>query len=306
MSNSPVLTPESSPVLPPVKTGRGPGRPPSDAKNRSIIRNGIVPESDYVVEFYWALPEIFKRLYSLYKSIKVPEVIVHFKSSEIIFEAQSPVLKNTIKTTIDATKCHKYHCKKPISFFMSPHASEHVINRIDPKIHDSICFMITEESPTNMIIALNNPKLESTSFHEINIQTSEVPTFDQSWDLDPYEMNFMLSKNDFKKYIGDIKPISDKVMIVKSLNDPLKFRYMEQGGVLDVKDVFHNEKKIKLNVTKRKASISATVPLNNILPIANTRIHDEIYFYVSNTLKLMLVANMDLAITTQIAINVSD
>jgi len=312
----------SGPVHPPkrkvkiISTGeqvarRPPGRPPSVHKLKNIKREGVVadPESkENSIELYFAFPMIFKKLYVLYKNINVTDIIMVFEPDRIELHGYSCSSKAVAMTIINASLAHRYYCEQSLVIKMSREASEKIMNRIDPKFYESIEFTIKQftHSLSNMTVILRNNNLKSYSVHDVNITTDNIGDYlKERWDI-VYPLSFKLSKQDFKKYISDVKSISNTVTIIKPQGHPMYFSYTKEGSMLSVKDMFLDENKIDLVCTHDGIILAATIDVSEIMPISNSQIAEEIKIYVHNLHKMMLVVQMDEAVETKILLPIQD
>ena len=294
------------------KTRKPVGRPRNDTSKCKIARQGIVYEpsdQDNAIELYFAIPAVFKKLYSLYKNIGVQQIYIKFDAKEVSFIAQAFSDETIAKTSIDCTKAHRYYCQTPVELIVSREASEKVINRIDPKFFDSITFVVKKFTAeiNEMIIILNNPNLDSVSTHKLNLtMVKDYPIVDD-WSTIKYPLNFRLKRQEFKKYTSDIESIADTLTIQKMGKYNMKFNYSKEGGILCVSDVFTNSAKIQMDSKLTdKEIVAATVKISEIKAISNSQIADEVIIYVDNTRKIMLKFYMDEAITTKVLINIEN
>lgn len=291
-----------------VISKRKPGRPSSKTKSDQEKRNGIVVNSQYLVEMYFAVPIVLKKLYVLYKNIKAKEIIMQFKKECVIFIARSFSELTDVRTYIDCTQIHSYYCGQEICIKMSQMHSEDIINRIDTDTFNAISFMIKKANEINtMHIDLHNRTLEAVSHCHLNIEVINCVTSDEAWDTSRYKLNFTLNKSTFKKYMSDVKSISTLICIEKAYNSPLTFKYVKETGVLRCNEEFKNSKTIKENCTIKKNEIIATsADISEIVHLSNSQIAEEITTYVDSNLPLLFVIEMDKAITTKVLIAVED
>ena len=299
------------PITSEVVVRRPPGRPPSAHKLKNIKREGVVnePESnENSIELYFAFPIIFKKLYVLYKNINVTDIIMVFEKNRIELHGYSCSSKAVAMTTINASLAHRYYCENSLVIKMSREASEKIMTRIDPKFYESIEFIVKRFTVNlnNMVVILRNNNLKSCSLHEVNVTTDNIGDYlKERWDV-VYPLSFKLSKQDFKKYMSDVKSISNTVTIIKPRDHPLYFTYTKEGSMLSVKDMFFDETKIGLVCTHDGIILAATIDVSEIIPISNSQIADEIKLYVHNLHKMMLVVQMDEAVETKILVPIQD
>lgn len=281
------------------KKKRGPGRPPIDNKGVREERLGLCPSPKYPdssMELYYASPEIFKKLYTLYKSTNAHNIFITFDIEHVTFMARNFTKKCTIRTTLDCHRAHRYFNKQPITIRISRKHSESVINCIDPKYYSAIQFRINNyhNEPDNIIIDLFNSRLNCCSTNSITVQTINEHEIVELWDQALYRLSFTLDKRDFKKIISDIENITPKFIIEKVEGaSPLKLKY-NKDVIINTTKTFNDPKKIALQSTMYSNEIiAATIAVDNIKPISNSQVAEFFQLYVDCQHKLMIYFRID-------------
>ena len=286
---------------------RGPGRPRDDTKKPKIQRLGIVnrpSDKKYGIEFYYASPSVFKKIFGLYNSESVREVVISFNKSNVVFYASSFSEEMLLQTTVDCAKAHRYYCKSPETIKVSRALMAKVINRIEPKFYDSITFAIcnyTSIEVSQLLIILNNPKLNTVSTHTINV--SPINNFQPPINIDTtlYPLSFRFSKVDFKKYISDITYIGNELTIIKTKGTSLKFTYGDPV-CLRGEDTFDNTI-IDLKCATKHKLIAASFNARKLKILANAQLAEYVRFYVDIRKELICQFITDDAISHMITIN---
>jgi hypothetical protein len=291
---------------------RGPGRPPIDTNKVNVERIGVVKSpisANNSVEFNYAIPSVFKKLFSIFKSTNVSDIYLSFNLENASMFAKSFSEQIYFKVEIDCKKVHRYYCDRPVDLKLNRETTEKISNRINPKFFNEIIMIVKKytDEVDHMIFQLKNPMLDSVSTHKMNLTSNIEIEDNNNWDTSEYPLNFTLTNQDFKKYISDIEQISSTVMIEKVGTNPLVFRYTKEGGVLSGTEVFNNNKKIKLNCSNGENDIiAATVKISNIKPLSNAQISDNITLFIDNHKDMILSIKMDDAITLKILIKIEN
>lgn len=289
---------------------RGPGRPRVGAKGSKVDRLGVknTPlNDDHSIEFYYAIPIQFKRIFALYKSEGVKDVTMSFTKTKITFLAKSYSDEAVMKTFIDCTKCHRYYCDEPEEITVSREIAEKVINRIESKFYDCISFVVKHYTGeiNQMIILLRNPMLDAISSHDINVSHLVDTSDDESWDETDYPLSFKFTKGNFKKYITDIETIGNELTIEKTGKFPLKFKYNAPVR-LAAGESFPDDKIDLKCVIRDTEIIAASVKVKEIKLFCGAQLADEVTIYVDRKKKMMFIFTMDEAIETRILVNIND
>lgn len=294
------------------KKKRGPGRPPIDNKGIREDRLGLCPEPknpNSSMELYYASPEIFKKLFTLYKSTNVHNIFITFDIEQVIFVATNFTKKCTIKTTLNCHRAHRYFNKQPITIRIGRKHAESVINCIDPKYYSAIQFRIDNyhTETDHIVIELFNTRLNSCSINSINVQTITENEIVELWDTSLYRLSFTLDKRDFKKIISDIENITPKFSIEKVEGaSPLRLRY-NKDVIITTDKLFHDPKKIAMQSTMYPNEIiAATIAIDNIKPISNSQVAEHFQLHVDSQHKLMVCFRIDEMMDCKILLDVED
>lgn len=294
---------------------RGPGRPPLTSLKPDVDRLGVCTTPSNVnnmIEFYSAVPSVFKKIYAQYKATNVREISMHFEADRVIMSAISYSEAISLQTVINCSKAHRYYCRSPVKIRLSYEQSEKIINRIDAKFFDGIWFIVKQSTVVNnMSIILKNSGLGATSNHTINLTSAQVPDPIQSWNESEYPLSFKLNRQTFKKYISDIEGISAVVTIQRLNNLPLKFMYASEGGIVTGSETFSDDAKIGLQMKSASSEagdylVATSVKISNIKPLSNAQIAEEVRVYVDNNKPMLICVDMEDSIRTVISIKIED
>jgi hypothetical protein len=294
------------------KKKRGPGRPPIDNKNIREERRGICSEPNNLencIEFYYTSPEVFKKLFTLYKQINARDVFIIFDIDEIVLIAQSFNKESIIKSVFECEKAHRYFNTQKLILRIGRINADRIISRIDPKFHSSVQLSVKKHQgvPDHLVLDLYNMSLKLKSNSKISAQMVNTIEFEEIWDDKIYRLSFELNKKNFKKIIGDIETVSSKFIIEKiSGNEPLKFKYNSDESLYSQEE-FLNPKEIALQSNMyANEIIAATISVSNVKPISNSQIAENVRIYVDSQLKLLLSFNIDLIADCKMLISIED
>jgi hypothetical protein len=226
---------------------RGPGRPPSDIKKIKEIRSGITLEPKNprnIVEFYYVLPMVIKKLFILYKNTHVTDIYLQFDLDKMTFIANTNTMQ--MMTVIDCKKIHRYYCKRPICLKMSCIFADSIINRIDDKYYDSITINVEDASVISSIsVILYEPKMDMVNTNKLNLDMVDLLTINHlQWDENTYPLNITIEYPHFKKYISDIYNIAKEFTIEKVGNYPVNLKYAQREGAVTSVNAFKDHSKL--------------------------------------------------------------
>lgn len=281
------------------KIKRGPGRPCIDNKNRNIVPLGVCnnPENlENIIEFKFNNPNVFKRIFTLFKAHNVSEIKLIFDYEQIIMLGESYSKECNFRLVIDCKFVYRYYCLRPIYLLINRSLMGLIIDKIDANFYSDIQFTIPNynENIRSMSISLFNSNLNSVANHMLNLASIPAIEIDDSWNKDSYKLSFQFNKKNFKKIINDIESVSSKFIIEKVAGIyPLVFKYTKDCNVIEVVESYDP---IKIDLESKMIEfeiIAATLKVVNIKSIANAQIGPYVKLYIDNEKKLLIAFDLE-------------
>lgn len=254
-----------------------PGRPRKKPLKKPMKRSGISDTPlnvDNCVEMIYDMPSVFKRIFTLFKSMAVKEICMIFNEKNIEILTTDHLKKSHIKVVIKCDKINHYYCKEPIKSYLNPKNMEKIIQVLD-KNYMSIAFVlntITNRSILNIIFK-NDIKIDE--YREIDLIQSSNNSFDISFDDSNYPIKFVLPGKYFKKFINDISSFSDTLTINKIGSKSLTFSYTSKDKTVKSKHIVQSPESIKLVSAIADDDIfSSSVQIDYIKPLSSSLLSD--------------------------------
>jgi hypothetical protein len=281
------------------KIKRGPGRPCIDNKNRNIIPLGIcnTPENtDNLIEFKFNNPNVFKRIFTLFKAHNVSEIQLIFDRENITMLGESYSKECNFRLVVDCKAVYRYYCLRPICLLINRALMGLIIDKIDANFYSDIQFTVSNynEIIRSMTISLFNSNLNSVANHMLNLSSMPIINITDSWNKEYYRLSFQFNKKNFKKIINDIESVSNKFIIEKVAGSyPLVFKYTKDCNVIEVVESY-DPNKIDLESKMLEFEIiAATLKVVNIKSIANAQIGPFVKLYIDNEKKLLIAFDLE-------------
>lgn len=288
-----------------VDKKKKPGRPRKKPLKKPMKRNGITDtplNTDNYMEMIYDMPSVFKRIFTLFKSMAVKEICMVFKEKSIDVVTTDHLKKSHIKLIINCEKINHYYCKEQIKSYLNPKNMEKIIQVLD-KNYMSIAFVlktITNRSILNIIFK-NDIKIDE--YREIDLIQSSNSSFDISFDDINYPIKFILPGKYFKKFINDISSFSDTLTINKIGPTPLTFSYTSKDKTVKSKHIVQSPNAIKLVSTIADDDIfSSSVQIDYIKPLSSSLLSDHVAISADTHKNMIFKIDVDNK-TIQILIN---
>jgi hypothetical protein len=258
-------------------TKKKPGRPRKKPVKKPLKRNGISDKplnKDNCMEMIYDMPSVFKRIFTLFKSMAVKEICMEFKEKSINILTTDHLKKSHIKVVIKCDMINHYYCGEPIKSYLNPNNMEKIIQVLD-RNYMSIAFVlktITNRSVLNIIFK-NDIKIDE--YREIDlIQTSNTLS-DVSFDSENYPIKFVLPGKYFKKFINDIGSFSDTLTINKIGSTPLVFQYTSKDKTVKSKHIVQSPESISLvSLVSDDDIFSSSIQIDYIKPLSSSLLSD--------------------------------
>lgn len=262
---------------PPVIKKKKPGRPRKKPIKKPLKRNGISENplnKENCVEMIYDMPSVFKRIFTLFKSMAVKEICMEFKEKTIDILTTDHLKKSHIKVVIKCDKINHYYCKEPIKSYLNPKNMEKIIQVLD-KNYMSIAFVLktlTNRSILNIIFK-NDIKIDE--YREIDLIQASNTAYNVSFDSTNYPIKFVLPGKYFKKFINDISSFSDTLTINKIGSSALTFSYTSKDKTVKSKHIVQSPESIKLvSLVSDDDIFSSSVQIDYIKPLSSSLLSD--------------------------------
>lgn len=214
-------------------SGRKPGRPPNCERNANIIpHRGIsatpsrIEEGikEIVFELIYDKPNLFKKIFTITKSMQVSDLYFSAETEELKIYAKSPEDKSEIYIKINGCRMNNYYIDSKYSFQLKYSKLAKVISSIHKNCTQIQFFLTRYTSSSQLGIKLIDDIIHRED--EYNIDTISLEPCD--WDrveaeLDKsseYALKFDMQYGNFKQVINESKNMSDKLRIEKCPGDP--------------------------------------------------------------------------------------
>jgi hypothetical protein len=276
----------------------GPGRPRKNPKKEPIPKKGISKtpiDPEHVVEFMYDNPLMIRKIVAFFKSIAAQQIQIIFRAQDIIMYAKDHHEKSHIRIRIDATKLNHYYCKTNLDIGIAQKDLEMVLNVVD-KDYNSIVIVSKKATIQEKITVILENSIEIDENQDIELigQYNHMDN-EQIFINETYTIYWQWSGKYFKKFINDIKTISDDFAIIQERCDkPLMFSHCSVNRKIHKAYIVKNSGKIKL---KSKLlgddSFRIDMRVEYIKPISSAHIADDILILVDENKPLMTKAMID-------------
>ncbi len=268
---------------------RSVGRPRLIQRIDPLPKLGILnspSNEDNLIELSYDNVSIFKKIFSLLKTMNVKEINIQFNNNYTKIFGIDHLEKNLINIKIDSNKLNHYYCEHPINITLDPKNLDKITQKIDK--HYSLFSIILKKKSyrNNIIIILNNKILSIDESHIINLIETNVDydSFnDKSVDYNLYPLKFELTGKYFKKLINDVSTFSEIFTIEKVNNNPLQFIYKNINNTIKGFNICKDSSKIKLQSSLSENDIfSVSVRIDYIKALSNSLLSEKIKIYADS------------------------
>lgn len=265
---------------------RSVGRPRLIQRVDPLPRLGILnsPSNDEnLVELSYDNVSIFKKIFSLLKTMNVKEINMQFTSNYTKIFGIDHLEKNLINIKIDSNKLNHYFCENNINITLDPKNLDKITQKIDK--HYSLFSIILKKKTyrNNLIIILNNKILSIDESHIINLIENNVDPnsfYDRSLDYNTYPLKFELTGKYFKKLINDVSTFSEIFTVEKIDKHPLQFIYKNINNTIKGYNICNSPDKIKLQTSLLENEIfSVSVRIDYIKSLSNALLSEKIKIF---------------------------
>lgn len=270
-------------------TKRSVGRPRLIQRSDPLPKLGILntpSNDDNLVELSYDNVSVFKKIFSLLKTMNVKEINIQFNTNYARIFGIDHLEKNLINIKIDANKLNHYFCDSPINITLDPKNLDKITQKID-KHYSLFSIILKKKSYRNsIIIILNNKILSIDESHIINLIETNMDynvMNEKTIDYNLYPLQFELTGKYFKKLINDVSSFSEIFTIEKINNSPLQFIYKNINNTIKGYNICKDSDKINLQTNLSETDIfSVSLRIDYIKSLSNALLSDKIKIYAHN------------------------
>ena len=296
----------------PVKkrSGRRPGRPRKNVKKKEMEKLGIVKEPlnkdcvdtrlRHVMELRYDNPDLFKRIFTVFKSMGTQRVNMEFQEKRINIIGRDFQGKSDIFVEIFCDRVHRYYCKKPYTIGLSVEKFLTILQTLK-KDYDEVLITSPSETQRSKIHAVfHHATVDELTVHKPDVSKVLVidsETIRAELDAeDTYPLSFTLEAKYFKEKVSAWGKLGDVISIEQAQGGKLKIvqKYRDNDG--DDSTLYRNSKNINLVSRIEELGIplfSVSVKLPNIRPIANSQVSDKIKISAGEVDRLIFTIVLD-------------
>jgi hypothetical protein len=279
-------------VEPAVKTpGRGPGRPPSLPPVPKLSTDGIVSQPTnpiYRVEFVYGQPGVLRSLFTYLKNIKAQDVHIRFAPRGITFFARDHIEKSKVITTLDGTTANYYYCSDEFFKTLKRELVDNMFSSIDKSFYKST-ILYSRLEPDVLRFVFTDPTLEKECSYRINLSSytpdqalyAAEALLEESTLNTNFPLQFTLKACQFKKTFSEICKSSNKVMIEKIGDGPIRLIYSIEGVVYHESYLSPSAIKMVSNIPN-DIMFAATLSVENIKYLAGAMVAENIRMFCRN------------------------
>ena len=264
---------------PPVIKKKKPGRPRKKPLKKPLKRNGISEHplnADNCMEMIYDMPSVFKRIFTLFKSMAVKEICMEFKENTIDILTTDHLKKSHIKVVIKCDKINHYYCKEPIKSYLNPKNMEKIIQVLD-KNYMTIAFVLKTITNRSILNIIFKNDIEIDEYREIDLIQASNTAYNMSFESDNYPIKFVLPGKYFKKFINDISSFSDTLTINKIGSSSLTFSYTSKDKTVKSKHIVQSPDSIQLvSLICNDDIFSSSIQIDYIKPLSSSLLSDYV------------------------------
>lgn len=298
---------EQKPVAP--KPRSTVGRPPKKIERREIPKIGIQsvpsnlktaedPALVYAVELLYINPGMFKKIFGLFKNLKVEETEMRFCPDGLKMLSTDKLGVSQIFVNIYGHQMNWYYCKKEVILKCSISSFRKRLQNISKEASEiRLCSTENDIDKVFKIIFTNSSQISKS---KDNININPEPLVD--WDIEKviqqekyYKLHFEIGSKNFKELVASFSGNKVKEFnIIKSGTDILKFEYNYTDELGNHEEEFENPSKINLiSHVDENDVFSAVVQLDRIKSLVSSIIAKNIVVSVDENKPIIFTMNLD-------------
>lgn len=258
---------------------KGPGRPKKKPNKKQTDKIGIANQPKNInnhVEFIYDNPEVFKKLFQFFKSAEVDDIEMIFNPASIIMYTTDHSKKTQIRVKIDAAKLSFYYCKEKISIGIKANEIEPIMKKID-KWYDKLTITVSKLH-SELSLTLQNTLMMDECFRIERMTNYNKIESEQIFNDLNYMIKFTLPSKFFKKFVSDIKELSNYISIVQEgENKPVKFEYEKKGKKVKASSSFKEPEKVNLVSTiTNEGTFRVSLVTDHIKDISSSQLSEQV------------------------------
>ena len=276
------------------KIKKRPGRPRKEISNKVIDCKGIVdepsnidlenesPHAVNILELQYENPSMFKKIFSLFKSMEVDgNINVIFDRESVKMYAIDRNKKNKIFINIFGSKMNRYYIDEPLEINISLNNWYKALQTLNKDYTEIVINTNRKNSKSKLKLLLVNDSIGERSEYNIDFILPKECNWEEMEEVieseKEYPIKFILPYKFFKKKVTDFKLLGDKMLIVIDGKNPLKLSYNFKDRKGTHNTHFIAPEKIELQSTIGADDLfSSTVLLEYIKNLAGANISDNI------------------------------
>ncbi len=260
---------------------RKPGRPKNCPTGPTIPIRGIVlapQDKSNVVELEYHNPQIFKKIFSMFKKYYMDEIEIVFDVDGIHMENKDHLKKSTVYNFIDGKCMDTYYCARKIRICVKLTSLDNAM-LVFTKDYHHISLILKELDYRSKIYFIVEEKKYNSELN-IDVDVTYRPESDaivKRFDDSLYPLSFRFESKTFKAKINALRQISKSFIIQKVGDAPLQFSHEKEPGV-NIVQVFPESELIHLFWSLGAASLNVSVSIDHLIPFTNSNIGD--YYFI--------------------------
>jgi len=304
-ANAPPSAAASTSSQDPQGTKKKPGRPRKRVPVVPVERHGIAIDptvDENIMEFVYENPKLFKKIFTLYKSYVVGEVLIEFRADSMRFISHDHTKKVHIFADFDCHMLNHYYCAKPevagqlpLRVSVKAESLSKTFKNLD-KVPCKITFILKRDEYRNILhVVIKDGEMDDEQNYEIElIDQVKVTIRPEDFDDRRYPLKFTIPTKNFKKKITDIYNVSPALTIQKRGDAPLEFTY-DVPKKVSLVSVYKNHDQIRLQSTVDSNDIlSASIMLELLKPFSNSNMGEQVAVSVDKFLPTSFTSELDL------------
>lgn len=275
-----------------IAQGRKPGRPP---KNKTVkpVKKGICYRSsgDTVkMEFVHNNPENFKKIFKLFKSYGIDEIIMEFHPTVMFIKIPhtnmtDPNMKNALLLDINVKWAHHYYSGEIFHAVVKCRDIYSIMETIG-KFYTNMTLLVEKIYFINnkFRIMFWDEEAENDVIHDIKVDRYESGpyggdnnNFLEMFDTRQHPLQVTFNSSYFKRILGNIKSFTDDFVLQKHKNGPIVFPFKKHG--IDTHYIFKNMDKVKCRYESEDDIMTTSCCLGCLKPLAGDYISDSITIF---------------------------
>ena len=286
-----------------------PGRPKKKIIKKEVAHEGIVdkpynikeeennPGMVNVVEVVYDNPNMWKKIFHLFKTMSVENIRVLFDREVIKMYAQDHNENSRVYVKIFGNAINRYYCHEPLEISLKCSNFQKVLHTITKEYGQVIMAINRQNRKSKIDIILANDELDEDGIYSID--TDIIDPYDWSIENsialeDTYHVKFEIPAKFFKKKVSDNEALCDVFRIEKNGHEGLRFTYTfkDKRGMYEAR--FKNSGKLNLISTVEEEDLfSTSVYLEHIKPFSGSLISDYINISAHNEHDIIFTAYLD-------------